>query len=95
MKPDLSVEMSTTQYESFRSNTFQVWQKNGRCPKGTIPIRRVREQDLLRTSSLDHFGKKFSYGGSKLGSEVNRSVSNKMSQLINLCVLQYNNIVYI
>ena len=77
MKPNWAVDqkMVTAQNESFRSNLFQVWQKSGRCPKGTIPIRRVGEEDLLRANSFKNFGKKFPIGGSKLGAEVNRSVS--------------------
>ncbi|KAG6608393.1 hypothetical protein SDJN03_01735, partial [Cucurbita argyrosperma subsp. sororia] len=67
--------MVSAQNESFRSNLFQVWQKSGRCPKGTIPIRRVRKEDLLRANSFKNFGKKFPIGGSKLGAEVNRSTA--------------------
>ncbi|RDX97678.1 hypothetical protein CR513_19531, partial [Mucuna pruriens] len=37
---------------------FQTWQKSGSCPKGTIPIRRILKEDLLRAASLDHFGRK-------------------------------------
>ncbi|XP_022941230.1 uncharacterized protein LOC111446601 [Cucurbita moschata] len=72
MEPDWGVDwkMSVEQNEP-----FQVWQRSGRCPEGTIPIRRVREQDLLRVNSLDSFGKNFFYGSSKLGAEVNRSTS--------------------
>lgn len=36
----------------------QTWQRSGRCPNGTIPIRRITRQDLLRASSLEKFGKK-------------------------------------
>ncbi|KAK9683839.1 hypothetical protein RND81_10G168000 [Saponaria officinalis] len=36
----------------------QTWQKSGSCPKGTIPIRRVRKRDLLRFSNLERFGRK-------------------------------------
>lgn len=36
----------------------QLWHKNGRCPKGTIPIRRTRKDDVLRASSVQSFGKK-------------------------------------
>ncbi|CAK9317383.1 unnamed protein product [Citrullus colocynthis] len=75
MKPHFVMDywkMSTTQNES---NLFQVWQKSGSCPEGTIPIRRVREQDLLRTNSLNHFGKKFPYANSKLGPEISRSTA--------------------
>ncbi|KAK7311406.1 hypothetical protein RJT34_09536 [Clitoria ternatea] len=37
---------------------FQRWQKSGSCPKGTIPIRRILKEDLLRASSLHRFGQK-------------------------------------
>ncbi|KAG7037748.1 hypothetical protein SDJN02_01379, partial [Cucurbita argyrosperma subsp. argyrosperma] len=76
MEPDWGVDwkMSVEQNEP-----FQVWQRSGRCPEGTIPIRRVREQDLLRVNSLDSFGKNFFYGSSKLGAEVNRSVDSYKS----------------
>ena len=43
---------------SGRTSPLQVWQRGGRCPKGTIPIRRVREQDLLRFDDLERFGRK-------------------------------------
>ncbi|XP_051143943.1 uncharacterized protein LOC127260258 [Andrographis paniculata] len=36
----------------------QLWQTNGRCPKGTIPTRRTRTDDVLRASSIQTFGKK-------------------------------------
>ncbi|KAL3516630.1 hypothetical protein ACH5RR_023532 [Cinchona calisaya] len=36
----------------------QLWQLNGRCPEGTIPIKRTKEEDLLRASSIERFGKK-------------------------------------
>ncbi|KAK4253613.1 hypothetical protein QN277_010263 [Acacia crassicarpa] len=36
----------------------QLWQQNGTCPEGTVPIRRTREEDILRASSLQRFGKK-------------------------------------
>ncbi|TYK20107.1 uncharacterized protein E5676_scaffold134G002320 [Cucumis melo var. makuwa] len=68
-----TIQMSNTQNKSFgsESNPFQIWQKSGSCPKGTIPIRRVRREDLLRANSVHHFGKKFPYGTSKLGQEFN------------------------
>ncbi|CAI9103271.1 OLC1v1001725C1 [Oldenlandia corymbosa var. corymbosa] len=40
-----------------RPNT-QLWHSKGRCPEGTIPIRRVKQEDLLRASSIERFGKK-------------------------------------
>ncbi|MBA0791362.1 hypothetical protein Gohar_015942 [Gossypium harknessii] len=39
-------------------NVTQMWHLNGRCPEGTIPIRRTRKDDLLRASSIKAFGKK-------------------------------------
>ncbi|KAG6608407.1 hypothetical protein SDJN03_01749, partial [Cucurbita argyrosperma subsp. sororia] len=81
MEPDWGVDwkMSVEQNEP-----FQVWQRSGRCPEGTIPIRRVREQDLLRVNSLDSFGKNFFYGSSKLGAEVNRSDSRSHNWWLNV-----------
>ncbi|WVZ01002.1 hypothetical protein V8G54_027071 [Vigna mungo] len=36
----------------------QLWHQNGRCPKGTIPVRRTSKNDILRASSIQQFGKK-------------------------------------
>ncbi|XP_075645775.1 protein neprosin-like [Castanea sativa] len=36
----------------------QPWHLNGRCPGGTIPIRRTKEEDLLRASSVANYGRK-------------------------------------
>lgn len=36
----------------------QLWHVNGRCPEGTIPIRRTRKDDVLRASSIKSYGKK-------------------------------------
>ncbi|KAJ1276955.1 hypothetical protein BS78_05G256400 [Paspalum vaginatum] len=38
----------------------QTWLQNGTCPEKTIPIRRIREEDVLRASSISRFGKKSS-----------------------------------
>ncbi|XP_051150345.1 uncharacterized protein LOC127264846 [Andrographis paniculata] len=44
-----------------QGGNFQVWTKsNESCPEGTIPIRRTTEQDLLRASSIERFGRKLS-----------------------------------
>ncbi|XP_028785846.1 uncharacterized protein LOC114741756, partial [Neltuma alba] len=38
---------------------FQLWRlSGGSCPEGTIPIRRTREEDVLRASSVQRFGRK-------------------------------------
>ncbi|KAL3832882.1 hypothetical protein ACJIZ3_007618 [Penstemon smallii] len=34
----------------------QMWHKNGRCPEGTIPIRRTKEEDLMRANSVEKYG---------------------------------------
>ncbi|CAN6373616.1 unnamed protein product [Urochloa humidicola] len=37
----------------------QIWHQNGsKCPENTIPIRRTKEEDVLRTSSIKMYGKK-------------------------------------
>ncbi|KAK4261358.1 hypothetical protein QN277_004365 [Acacia crassicarpa] len=46
------------QMGSFSEN-FQTWTLSGEsCPEGTIPIRRTREEDMLRASSVRRFGRK-------------------------------------
>ncbi|XP_073225363.1 protein neprosin-like isoform X2 [Cicer arietinum] len=51
--------ISSTEYASNASTeVFQTWQKSGSCPEGTIPIRRIQKEDLLRVASVDHFGQK-------------------------------------
>lgn len=43
------------------SESFQLWTFNGEtCPEGTIPIRRTKEEDILRATSVNRFGKKIS-----------------------------------
>jgi Neprosin activation peptide len=37
---------------------WQAWHHVGRCPKGTVPVRRSSVQDVLRAKSLFHYGKK-------------------------------------
>ncbi|KAL5196689.1 hypothetical protein ABZP36_000201 [Zizania latifolia] len=38
---------------------LQLWHQNGRCPEGTVPIRRTKKDDLLRASSLRQYGRKW------------------------------------
>nr|GMD20863.1 Arabinan endo-1,5-alpha-L-arabinosidase A precursor [Ipomoea batatas] len=41
------------------SENFQLWSLSGEsCPEGTVPIRRTSEQDVLRASSINKFGRK-------------------------------------
>ncbi|KAG8080944.1 hypothetical protein GUJ93_ZPchr0007g5818 [Zizania palustris] len=37
---------------------LQLWHQKGRCPEGTVPIRRTKMDDLLRASSLHRYGRK-------------------------------------
>ncbi|XP_076955757.1 protein neprosin-like [Bidens hawaiensis] len=36
----------------------QLWHLNGKCAKGTIPVRRTKKEDVLRASSIKKYGKK-------------------------------------
>lgn len=36
----------------------QLWRSNGKCPKGTIPIRRTSKEDVLRATSFKSYAKK-------------------------------------
>uniref|UniRef100_A0A453MJI1 Neprosin PEP catalytic domain-containing protein n=1 Tax=Aegilops tauschii subsp. strangulata TaxID=200361 RepID=A0A453MJI1_AEGTS len=36
----------------------QIWHQNGKCPEHTIPIRRTKEEHVLRASSVRRFGTK-------------------------------------
>ncbi|KAK3409662.1 hypothetical protein EUGRSUZ_J01765 [Eucalyptus grandis] len=36
----------------------QPWHVNGKCPENTIPIRRTKEDDVLRASSVKRYGRK-------------------------------------
>jgi hypothetical protein len=41
------------------NENFQLWSLSGEsCPKGTVPIRRIKEEDMLRASSINTFGRK-------------------------------------
>ncbi|OVA08513.1 protein of unknown function DUF239 [Macleaya cordata] len=64
------IESMFKKNESSIQKISQIWQKNGSCPEGTIPIRRIRKQDLLRASSLENYGRKSPYIP---GSASNRS----------------------
>ncbi|MBA0827457.1 hypothetical protein Goarm_012239, partial [Gossypium armourianum] len=60
MKPsfDLKEVKINSKNESSKLTVFQTWQKSGSCPEGTVPIRRIRREDLLRAQSVQQFGRK-------------------------------------
>ncbi|KAG5244200.1 EARLY FLOWERING family protein [Salix suchowensis] len=45
-----SIETPNGEHENSRPVVSQLWKKRGSCPKGTIPIRRIRRRELLRTN---------------------------------------------
>ena len=45
-----SIETPYGEHENSRPVVSQLWKKRGSCPKGTIPIRRIRRRELLRTN---------------------------------------------
>ncbi|WZZ61557.1 hypothetical protein YC2023_061664 [Brassica napus] len=57
MKPSFIPE-STSTYTKKKINATQAWHKNGRCPKNTVPIRRIKKEDILRSKSIKSYGKK-------------------------------------
>ncbi|XP_023536950.1 uncharacterized protein LOC111798152 [Cucurbita pepo subsp. pepo] len=49
---------------------FQLWSMSGEfCPEGTVPIRRTTEEDMLRASSVQRFGRKASGDSPSKGHE--------------------------
>ncbi|XP_013635179.1 PREDICTED: uncharacterized protein LOC106340890 [Brassica oleracea var. oleracea] len=57
MRPSFIPE-STSTYTKKKIKATQAWHKNGRCPKNTVPIRRIKKEDILRSKSIESFGKK-------------------------------------
>ncbi|XXG42727.1 hypothetical protein AAC387_Pa01g2932 [Persea americana] len=59
-RPRLKDEQS---WKNYSGNTdirgaWQTWHQSGRCPKGTVPMRRSSVDDVLRAKSLYYYGKK-------------------------------------
>ncbi|KAJ0258505.1 hypothetical protein HA466_0072810 [Hirschfeldia incana] len=57
MRPSFIPE-STSTHITKKINATQAWNKSGRCPKNTVPIRRIKKEDILRSKSIANFGKK-------------------------------------
>ncbi|KAK1290147.1 hypothetical protein QJS10_CPB18g00866 [Acorus calamus] len=58
-----TIEMAPSfapKWEDILKPTFEwTWQKSGSCcPEGTVPIRRISRDDILRANSIESFGKK-------------------------------------
>ena len=61
MKPSLTISSETASKKentSYEQVVFQTWQRSGSCPQGTVPIRGILREDLLRATSPEQFGKK-------------------------------------
>ncbi|KAF5468086.1 hypothetical protein F2P56_012267 [Juglans regia] len=55
MRPSFTIqdETSSTKGDSSPAPALsQTWQKSGSCPEGTVPIRRIRKQDLSTRNYL-------------------------------------------
>ena len=83
MRPSINFPLdnsTSTKNESSLSVLSQTWHKSGSCPKGTIPIRRIRRQELLRAASLEHFGRE----GPQTSSLVNTANDKSNPSVINV-----------
>ena len=49
---------STTKSKDKEPHIPQLWHRYGKCAEGTIPMRRTKEDDVLRASSVKRYGKK-------------------------------------
>ncbi|CAN8277234.1 unnamed protein product [Cochlearia groenlandica] len=75
MKPSVEfhAKKTTKPYNiSSKPITSQIWSKSGQCPIGTIPVRRVKKEDILRASSPSHFGRKTHHTYSYLDGALQR-----------------------
>ncbi|KAI3967689.1 hypothetical protein MKX01_039599 [Papaver californicum] len=97
MKPSityLKTESTDTRNNASRP-VSQTWQKSGSCPEGTIPIRRIQKQDLLRAGSLDRFGMKSPYVFSNPSNTVYDFTPNKTHNFDNLNLTGASNSLFL
>ncbi|KAL0015124.1 hypothetical protein SO802_002193 [Lithocarpus litseifolius] len=84
MEPSNSFPFDTTisvKNESSLQVLSQTRHKSGSCPKGTIPIRRISRQELLRATSLEHFGREGPRTSSIVNSTNDKSSGNNGSKI--------------
>ncbi|KAI9104158.1 hypothetical protein K1719_022994 [Acacia pycnantha] len=95
MRPNLHPEGRTILEEESKVSSkskrimSQLWQKSGSCPNGTIPMRRTKEDDLLRAKSIQQFGKK------QKSIPQSTSSSQSQSELISQTTGHEHAIVYV
>ncbi|XP_056843958.1 uncharacterized protein LOC108808812 [Raphanus sativus] len=58
MRPSFIPESTSIYTKSYT----QAWNKNGRCPQNTVSVRRIKREDILRSNSIEDFGKKMTPG---------------------------------
>lgn len=58
MRPSFIPKRDSTYIKKEAKAITQTWHKNGECPENTVPIRRIKKEDILRGKSIDNFGKK-------------------------------------
>ncbi|KAL3537229.1 hypothetical protein ACH5RR_000595 [Cinchona calisaya] len=51
-------ESKSSNNKDIKNSIPQLWHLNGRCPDKTIPIKRTKQEDILRASLIQSFGKK-------------------------------------
>ncbi|KAL5986221.1 hypothetical protein ACLOJK_014554 [Asimina triloba] len=89
MRPGSGLQGTKKDGKELQLPMLQVWQKRGSCPKGTVPIRRTRKDDVLRASSLQNFGRRTSHffyhknatnSNSNSNSNISFSTTNDLNQ---------------
>lgn len=86
MKPSLYPITKSRNVTSMRA-VSQSWWRSGSCPMGTIPMRRIRKQELLKATSLENYGRKYSYI-----THSNRSTTSQKTNKAHTLDLKSNNL---
>lgn len=73
--------MKKRNYAQSSSMVTQPWKKNGSCPEGTIPVRRIRKKDLLNANSVEAYGRKKHCFSGRQESQSSTSDNNKTVDL--------------
>ncbi|KAH0867780.1 hypothetical protein HID58_074802, partial [Brassica napus] len=54
---DHKIQMKHNYHPERLFDNNKLWHQYGKCAKGTIPMRRTKEHDVLRESSFKRYGK--------------------------------------
>uniref|UniRef100_A0A3Q7HG85 Neprosin PEP catalytic domain-containing protein n=1 Tax=Solanum lycopersicum TaxID=4081 RepID=A0A3Q7HG85_SOLLC len=52
MKPTLSTIKKDSTFSSTTNRSWTIWSKDGGCPFGTVPVKRMTKDDLIRLSRM-------------------------------------------